>query len=390
MIRERQDVMESVVPKDDAEPLRSDLLTQLRETQKIAGVGSWLHDIRTGSLVWSEESYRLLGCEPGAIRLTVGLFLRCVYREDRVRVCDAIRNSINQGLSMMLVFRSRWPTGEIHFLRVEGRLVQDRNGVRQWRGTIQDITERKLAELERDRMFDQVCAGRELMQTLSHRLLQAQEAERRAIARDLHDEIGQTLTALRMSLEAASRAEDVLAASVSLTDSLNIVDQMLHHVRDLALDLRPSMLDDLGLVATLKWYLARQANRCGWTADFYSEGIRGRYEEYVEAACFRVAQEALTNAARHAKAHCLFLSLHQKPLGVLELIVKDDGIGFDPPKARSRAKEGLSIGLLGMEERVRFAGGTIMITSRAGEGTTICAQFPPHGTDWIEKRSVAR
>lgn len=112
----------------------------------------------------------------------------------------------------MLVFRCRWPTGEAHFLRVDGRADIDRSGPAQWSGTIQDITERKRAELERDRMFDQVCAGRELMQTLSHRLLQAQEEERRAIACDLHDEIGQALTALRMSLEAASLAQDVVAA----------------------------------------------------------------------------------------------------------------------------------------------------------------------------------
>lgn len=390
MTSEMQDATQLPVTRDDGQPLLSDVLAQLKETQKIADVGSWRHDARSRRQVWSDEAYRLLGCEPGAVQPSVSLFLRCVVREDRARVCDAIRNSVTQGLSLMLVFRSRWPTGDIHFLRVDGRFIVDESGPVRWSGTLQDITEQKRTELERDRMFDQVCAGRELMQTLSHRLIQTQEAEKRAIARDLHDEIGQTLTALRMSLEAASLAHDVVAASASLSDSLDIVDQMLHHVRNLALDLRPSMLDDLGLVATLKWYVARQASRCGWTAEFHSEGLRSRHDEHVEVACFRVAQEALTNVARHAKARCVSLCLQQKPFGVLELMVKDDGIGFDPPKARSLAKEGLSVGLLGMEERLRFAGGTIMITSRTGEGTTICAQFPPQGTSWIEKRSVAR
>ncbi len=390
MRQKQQGVSEPLLVQRDPQPILSDIVAQLRETQKIASVGSCRHDVRFDSHVWSEETYRLLGLECCAGRATVSVFLRSVCREDRARVCDAIRNSVNQGLSLMLVFRSRWLSGEIHFLRVDGRVVADQKGPVLWSGTIQDITERKRAELERDRMFDQVCAGRELMQTLSHRLIQTQEAEKRAIARDLHDEIGQTLTALRMSLEAASLAHDVVAASASLSDSLNIVDQMLHHVRDLALDLRPSMLDDLGLIATLKWYVARQAGRCGWTADFHSEGVQSRYEEHVEAACFRVAQEALTNVARHAKARCVSLSIQQMPLGVLELVVMDDGVGFDPSQARSQAKDGRSVGLLGMEERVRFAGGTIMITSHAGEGTTICARFPPQGTAWIEKRSVTR
>jgi signal transduction histidine kinase len=382
--------MESREVGNHDQPQLSDILAQLRDTQKIAGVGSWRYRVPSASWMWTEETFRLLGLESGDVKPTVGLFYRCVYREDRRRLCDAIRNAIAQTLTLMLVFRTQWPTGDIRFLRVDGQLSTDARGAAQWSGTIQDITEKKKAELERDRMFDQVCEGRERMQSLSHRLLAIQEAERRAIARDLHDEIGQNLTALRMSLEAASQAKDVVAASASLTDCLEVVDQMLHHVRDLALDLRPSMLDDLGLVETLKWYLARQAGRCGWTADFQSEGMRFRLEEQVEATCFRVAQEALTNIARHAKARHVVLTLRQVSMGVVELIVKDDGIGFDPTKARSQSMDGRSVGLLGMEERVRFAGGVIMISSRVGEGATVHAQFPPQGTGWIEKRSVTR
>ena len=119
------------------------MLAQLKETQKIAGVGSWRHDARSRRQVWSDEAYRLLGCEPGAVQPSVSLFLRCVVREDRARVCDAIRNSVTQGLSLMLVFRSRWPTGDIHFLRVDGRFIVDESGPVRWSGTLQDITEQK-------------------------------------------------------------------------------------------------------------------------------------------------------------------------------------------------------------------------------------------------------
>lgn len=179
------------------------LIAQLREIQQVAGVGSWRIRMAGTGFFWSDEICRLLGFEPETVGQSVGAFLRRLHREDHSRVVDAIRIAIRQSLSLMLVFRVRWPDRELHYLRVRGRLEPDETGSEQWIGTVQDVTESKRAEQERGLMFEQVCAGRERMQVLSHRLLQVPEAKRRAIARDLHDEIGQELTALRISLAAA-------------------------------------------------------------------------------------------------------------------------------------------------------------------------------------------
>ena len=146
-------------------------------------------------------------------------------------------------------------------------------------------------------------------------------------------------------------------------------------MRNLALDLRPSLLDDLGLVAALRWYANRQAERNGWTLSFSAEGMTGRMPVPIEIACFRIVQEALTNVVKHSKAKTINLALRRRDQDVT-LVIQDDGVGFDVQSARQRAQVGESIGLLGMEERVRLAGGRLMISSVPGQGCRLELHFP--------------
>ena len=252
-----------------------------------------------------------------------------------------------------------------------------------------DITERKRAEealkaaheeLERhvrERTADLVDAN-ERLKVLSGRLIEIQELERRAIARDLHDEIGQALTAMKLNLRELQDLPVGTSVEPHIADSLEILDQVLQHVRSLALDLRPSLLDELGLVPALRWYAARQAERAGWQLEFCADGITMRPSADVEIACFRLTQEALTNVARHAQAERIDVRLEMKN-HELALIIRDDGIGFDPHEVRSGARAGMTIGLSGMEERVRLVGGQIVIQSAPGLGTEVRATFtlPP-------------
>jgi len=166
-----------------------------------------------------------------------------------------------------------------------------------------------------------------------------------------------------------------MEAEQQFADSLEILDQVLQHVRSLALDLRPSLLDELGLIPALRWYVGRQADRAGWPVTFCADGVDTRPSPDVEIACFRLAQEALTNVARHAEAQMVEVRLEMNH-GELTLIVRDDGKGFDPQMIRSGALAGTSIGLSGMEERVRLAGGHISIQSAKARGTEIRASFP--------------
>lgn len=239
---------------------------------------------------------------------------------------------------------------------------------------------------DRAKLFDQVNEGRQRLQALSRSLLQAQETERRELARDLHDEIGQALTALKVNLQRIHHQREPIAPSV-LRDSMRIVDSMLRAVRNLALDLRPSLLDDLGLGPALRWYLRRQAARFDWKIVY--EAGNKRYSEEVEIACFRVAQEAVTNIGRHAMATAVKLTLNERK-GLLELRIKDNGIGFRPARALALAKKGKSLGLVGMGERVRLANGKLAVMSVPGTGTVIQALFPVSCHQQLERRKVPR
>lgn len=215
----------------------------------------------------------------------------------------------------------------------------------------------------------------ERLQSLSRRLMQVQETERRLIARELHDEIGQSLTAVALNLQSC---HDLLGASpvaASIQESVELVDRVLQQARDLSLELRPSLLDDLGLVDALGWHVQRQAERARLDARLVTDGLTVRPPPEIETACFRVAQEALTNVVRHAGASRVTVELREDG-DSLELVVRDDGAGFEVAGARRRAVHGESLGLLGMEERVLLAGGRMSIDSAPGQGTTLRARFP--------------
>ena len=266
-------------------------------------------------------------------------------------------------------------------------LLKNSNGVPS--GSLElntDITQQKLAqealkaaheELElrvRDRTSE-LCDANRRLQILSQRLMEIQELERRAIARDLHDEIGQALTAIKLNLRELGDNLTAAVVGKQVSDSLLILDQVLRHIRNLALDLRPSMLDELGLLPALRWYVGRQAERAGWTLEFMADEVVARPSPEVEISCFRLTQEALTNVVRHAKATAVEVRL-EVGHGRLDLFICDNGIGFEPELIRTGARAGTSVGLSGMEERVRLAGGRITIHSAPGGGTEIHATFP--------------
>ncbi|NOS78598.1 MAG: PAS domain S-box protein [Nitrospira sp.] len=251
---------------------------------------------------------------------------------------------------------------------------------------VDDVTEwRKAEDLLREAhaMLEQRVAERtaELgsatvrARTLAQRLFDVQEAERRAVAQDLHDEIGQVLTALKLNLQQVQRDGRDARPSIELNESIEISDQLLARVRSLALDLRPSLLDDLGLVPALRWYATRQAERTGWTLQLHLDETPVALTAPRSIACFRVVQEAMTNIARHAKATSVSLSLAVSSEQV-RVVVQDDGCGFDVVAARVRAQQGVSLGMLGMEERVSLVGGTMTIQSMIGQGTSLVFSVP--------------
>ena len=223
-------------------------------------------------------------------------------------------------------------------------------------------------------LFDEVQESKRRLQILSHRLIDAQEAERKRLSIELHDQIGQALTAVQISLQGIQSSYDG-ASSGPLDDCLSIIEDALQQVHDLSLDLRPSLLDDLGLVAALRWYVDRVAQRTGVIRCFNADALEARLAPEVETACFRIAQEALTNVVRHAKAATVWVQIRQHDAG-LELLVKDDGVGFDVRTATSRTGVDASLGLQGMQERAAALGGSVEVKSQQGNGVEVLVNFP--------------
>ena len=204
------------------------------------------------------------------------------------------------------------------------------------------------------------------------------EIERHYVAYELHDEIGQALTAVKLNLESIRSLPGVNGLDKHLEESVAVIDRALQQVRDLSLNLRPSVLDDLGLMAALRWLVNSMTSKSGLEILFESDEIEPRLSKEIETACFRVAQEAITNVLRHAHASRITVLL-QKEEDALRLTVSDNGIGFDARAAQARCVNGGSFGLLGMEERVTLSGGTFVVESDSGQRERIMAHFPLKG-----------
>lgn len=210
---------------------------------------------------------------------------------------------------------------------------------------------------------------------LASQVVLAQEAERKRLSRELHDEIGQALTAVSFNLQAYQQSVGDPTIKAHLQDSLSIIESTLHQVRDLALDLHPTILDDLGLVAALQWYVSRLAERAGLTIELVADPLETSLPADINTTCFRIVQEALTNILRHARAKTVVVELRRHTVE-LELVIRDDGIGFDVQAAREHSARGTSLGLLGMQERVLLLKGQLRVKSAPGVGTEIRARFP--------------
>ena len=215
------------------------------------------------------------------------------------------------------------------------------------------------------------------LRALSRRLLQVQEEDRRAIARELHDEIGQALTAVRLNLQAAGQAGPAMGDG-PLQDCVAVVDDAVERMRNLCVDLRPALLDDVGLGPALQWHIEQLARRAGIVASVRVQLRSPRLPPNLEIAAFRVVQEAVTNVVRHAQARAVQVDVEQEGEDIV-LRISDNGRGFDVSSAWHRAGEGKCLGLVGMNERAQLLGGSFRVTSGTGAGTEVAARIPVAG-----------
>ncbi len=235
------------------------------------------------------------------------------------------------------------------------------------------LTTQRVALLERkhDEQRKQIEETQNNLRRLSRRLVQAQELERQALSRELHDEVGQMMTALGMELGHLEtlRNGNPEAFRTRIEDAKRLNAETMRAIRDLAMGLRPSMLDDIGIEAALQWQGREFSRHTGVPATVLVDGSLDYLSDPQRTCIYRVVQEALTNCARHAKAKHVLVSLRADEHGVV-VIVQDDGVGFKPAAPR------IGLGLLGMQERVQELDGKVTITSQPRNGTTIRVELP--------------
>ncbi|HEX6034125.1 MAG TPA: GAF domain-containing sensor histidine kinase, partial [Anaerolineales bacterium] len=248
---------------------------------------------------------------------------------------------------------------------------------------LKGLADQASSAIENAELFEQVRAGRERQRKLAKNLVDVQEAERRHIAKELHDHLGQLLTGLQFMLETTKNQATGKQRS-SLEEIQNSVSDIIGQVREMSLNLRPSMLDDMGLLPTLLWHLDRYTKQTGIRVNLRADEFPQRLPLEIETAAYRIIQEALTNVARYAQVNEVFvgLVLQEKTLWVEVL---DEGKGFDISLERDR----LSSGISGMRERASLLGGYLVLESFINQGTQIVAALPITGQP-LERRKYDR
>jgi PAS domain S-box-containing protein len=340
------------------------------------GVYDW--NLETGAVVYSTHWKQMLGYTDAEIEPHISAFERLIHPDDRARA-TVVNVDAAEDRPYDLEFRLRHKKGHYVHVLSRGFPVRREPGgpIVRIVGTHFDLTERKQAEEAREREQSER-ARTELL----GRMVFAQEDERRRIAREMHDQFGEQLTALGLRIRMLKEASADRADLSSLVEALEHVAQQLDRdVDHLVWELRPTALDDLGLRAALANYIQDWSVRVSVSAELHTAGLTtDRLGSEIETTLYRIAQEALNNIAKHARAGHVEIILERRPDHV-SLIVEDDGVGFDPVGVDADRR---GFGLLGMQERAALVGATLQIESAPGEGTTILVRMPTTALTTIE------
>ncbi|MCB8983543.1 MAG: PAS domain-containing sensor histidine kinase [Ardenticatenaceae bacterium] len=313
---------------------------------------------------------RMFGYHPKELIDRVNV-LDLIHPEDREGVRSRMRQRFTgESAATPHVARGITAAGEVIHFESLARFViyQGRPAIT---GTLVNVTNCVQAQ-------DKLEKHRQQLKRLSAQLIASREAESKRISQELHDEIGQALTAVSINLAQIKQnlPQDVPAAvHKRLAESEALIAQTLILTRKISLELRPTMLDDLGLIPTLRWYIHQFGDRLNIEAAFTTNGIRQSFSPELETVVYRVVQEGLTNIARHAQASKIEVNLDYQA-GRLLLTITDNGIGFDVQELLQSKNVDHRLGLLGIEERISLFVGTLNINSSPGKGTTLRIVFP--------------
>lgn len=349
----------------------------LAEAQRVSRTGSWALKPDTGALFWSREMYRIAGFDPKAGPPTYQMVIAQFHPDDRDRVDKSIQHAIRDGVDVDGEHRMLMPDGGIKHLRFLGHPVDSAAGEpREYVGTVVDVTSQKVAEAQLNATLSEVRA-------LATSLMQAQDDERRRIARELHETTAQDLAALKMNLAALERSVGAFAKKdrALLAESAQLAEQAMAHIRTLSYLLHPPFLDELGLTSAIRWFAKGFENRSGVSVRLSLPEDFARLPQDIEIGLFRVVQESLINIHRHAESPSAEIRLWATDCE-LTLEVRDAGRGMPHVRAgeQSGSEHLLGVGIAGMRERVEQLGGSLEVDSTPA-GTTVraCLAVPGEG-----------
>jgi PAS domain S-box-containing protein len=373
----RVSIAQDITQRKQAEEKLKQSEQHLAEAEHLARVGSWNWDLQTNALDWSAELYRIFRLDEQSFIPSYEAVLELIHPEDRASVMHAVETSLKTGAPFSSYYRIVRLDKQKRVVHARGSIVTDEGGkpIRML-GTTQDVTERMQAE-------EQLQTTSEQLRALSARLQSAREEEGRRIAREIHDELGSMLTGLKWDLEEIGRTisnqlnpSELSALSEKLLASIKLTDISVDTLRRIASELRPSVLDDLGLAAAIEWqaqqFQARTGIFCSCDCSLYDLELN----EKQATAVFRIFQEALTNILRHAQATLVEIKI-SKEHGQLTLSVSDNGKGIKVEKISGTE----SLGLLGMRERAHLVGGEMEVKGREGNGTVVVVRVPLFGPE---------
>ena len=344
----------------------------LAEAQRIAHLGNWDWDIVNDKLYWSDEIYRIFGLNPQEFGATYEAFMRSVHPDNREDVEQAVGRALQEREPYSIDHRIVLPDGAERMVHEQGEVTFDEDGKpARMMGTVQDITERKRAE-------EELRVSQEELRHLSAQLLEAQERERKRVARELHDGLGQTLSAMKFRIEntiGELDAEEQAESADALKNLVSMAQRAVEEVRRISKNLWPSTLDDLGLLPTISWFCREFGEMHPHVRIEREMAVQeDSVPDPLKITIYRVLQEAMNNVARHSRASEVSLSLKEED-GRLHLTIRDNGVGFDTDPTAPQKGLDRGLGLASMKERTQLSSGRFAIESRPGSGTTILASW---------------
>jgi PAS domain S-box-containing protein len=345
--------------------------SQLAEAQRLAHIGSWVWDLRSNAVTWSEELYHIFGLQPGTINVA-GDVNRFIHPDDLDSGWETVKRAVASKQPYDYYHRILRPDGTERIARSRGSIMSNELGepIKVF-GATQDVTELKRAE-------EKLKATTEQLRALSVSVQAAREEEGTRIAREIHDELGGALTSLKWDLESLdkviSESKDQSQFQVlrhKIEAMLKLSETTIGAVRRISSELRPSVLDDLGLAAAIEWQAQQFQARTGIMCHCELSVTNVDLDQKQSTAIFRILQEALTNILRHAQATSVEIAIKEES-GEIVLTVSDNGRGITESE-KSRLQ---SLGLLGMRERAHLIGGEIDIIGIDGGGTVVMVRVP--------------